>query len=100
MRRRRRNREMFYWRKQRKRRKDKEMTNKNDRAPFSVVYFKTHARVVRRNEKKFKITVDVRNHRWGKLFGYKGTFDAKYISIASPAQIPQDVLPVREEQRE
>jgi uncharacterized protein DUF4166 len=51
-------------------------------------------------EQKFKISVIVTNTTWGKLFGYEGTFEAKYIPVNSIAEIPKDVLPIREEIRE
>lgn len=48
---------------------------------------------------KFRIDVDVRNRTWGKLFGYNGTFDVKWIPIQSD-QIPAPAKPRREERRE
>ena len=51
-------------------------------------------------EQKFKISVVVTNHTWGKLFGYEGTFDAEYIPVNTIEDIPKDVLPIREEIRE
>ncbi|MCH7403506.1 DUF4166 domain-containing protein [Belliella kenyensis] len=51
-------------------------------------------------EQKFKISVVVSNKTWGKLFGYEGTFDTEYIIVNSKADIPKDVMPVREEIRE
>jgi hypothetical protein len=51
-------------------------------------------------EQKFKISVVVSNKTWGKLFGYVGTFETEYIEVNSMADIPKDVMPVREEIRE
>jgi hypothetical protein len=51
-------------------------------------------------EQKFKISVVVSNKTWGKLFGYEGTFETEYITVNSKADIPKDVMPVREEIRE
>ena len=51
-------------------------------------------------EQKFKISVVVSNKRYGKLFGYEGTFEVEYISVDSITDIPKDVLPIREEIRE
>ncbi|MDX5339379.1 MAG: DUF4166 domain-containing protein [Cyclobacteriaceae bacterium] len=51
-------------------------------------------------EQKFKISVVVSNKAWGKLFGYEGTFEAEYKTINSIADIPKDVMPLREEIRE
>lgn len=52
------------------------------------------------SDQKFKISVIVTNKIWGELFGYKGSFDVKYISVTSKNEIPQDVMPLREEKRE
>jgi hypothetical protein len=51
-------------------------------------------------KQKFKISVVVSNKTWGKLFGYEGTFETEYIAVNSIADIPKDVMPVREEVRE
>lgn len=51
-------------------------------------------------EDKFKISVTVKNKIWGKLFGYEGSFDVKYVSVNSKNDIPNDVIPKREEIRE
>ncbi|GAA4825296.1 DUF4166 domain-containing protein [Algivirga pacifica] len=51
-------------------------------------------------EGKFKISVVVSNKVWGRLFGYEGSFDVEYISVKSKRDIPQNVLPLREEIRE
>jgi hypothetical protein len=47
---------------------------------------------------RFRITVDVRNRRWGRLFGYRGTFDVEWRTIR-PGEVPASVLPVRQERR-
>ncbi len=46
---------------------------------------------------KYRIRVDVRNNRFGKLFGYEGTFDVTWVE---GGDIPKELLPVREEKRE
>ncbi len=46
---------------------------------------------------KFKIEVSVTNPRWGKLFGYKGSFDVDYLDVA---EVPARVKPLREEVRD
>ncbi|GAA4435468.1 DUF4166 domain-containing protein [Pontibacter saemangeumensis] len=51
-------------------------------------------------EERFSISVEVRNRTWGKLFHYRGTFEADYVPVPSEAAIPRDVKPVREEKRE
>ena len=51
-------------------------------------------------EQKFKISVVVSNKIWGKLFGYEGTFETEYKTINSMADIPRDVMPLKEEIRE
>jgi hypothetical protein len=48
---------------------------------------------------RFHIEVDVRNRIWGKLFGYRGWFEAEWITCA-PEDVPQHVKPLREERRE
>jgi hypothetical protein len=47
----------------------------------------------------FRIEVVVSNASWGKLFGYKGNFQVKWLSV-SPDEIPQSILPRRTERRE
>ncbi|MCU0646522.1 MAG: DUF4166 domain-containing protein [Gemmatimonadaceae bacterium] len=47
----------------------------------------------------YRIVVDVRNRRWGRLFGYRGRFDVEWRSVAE-ADVPLHVRPVREEPRE
>jgi hypothetical protein len=51
-------------------------------------------------EGRFKILVEIKNPTWGNLFRYRGTFDVEYRPVPSKADIPLDVLPVREERRE
>lgn len=46
---------------------------------------------------KYRIRVDVRNKRFGKLFGYEGSFDVAWVEGAA---MPKDLLPVRHERRE
>jgi hypothetical protein len=48
---------------------------------------------------QFRIEVNVVNETWGRLFGYKGSFQVEWLSI-EPAHIPSDVLPRRTERRE
>jgi hypothetical protein len=46
---------------------------------------------------KFCIDVNVSNKRWGRLFGYSGSFDVEWRAACS---IPPDILPLRYERRE
>lgn len=46
----------------------------------------------------FRIRVDVRNQAWGKLFGYRGSFQVEWR--ATDGQVSQHLLPVRTEERE
>ena len=48
---------------------------------------------------RFHIDVDVRNRYVGKLFGYRGSFTVTELPC-SPAEVPVDVRPIREEFRE
>lgn len=48
---------------------------------------------------KFRIEVCVNNRFWGPLFGYRGTFTVEWKSI-KPEDIPANIKPRREEQRE
>jgi hypothetical protein len=48
---------------------------------------------------RYRITVDVTNRRWGRLFGYRGTFDAAWPDV-EPGSVPAHILPVRQERRE
>ena len=47
----------------------------------------------------FRISVDVRNRVWGKLFGYRGSFVVDWLPVASDG-MPVHVLPIRQERRE
>jgi hypothetical protein len=49
--------------------------------------------------RRFRIIVDVRNRRWGRLFGYSGSFDVEWRSV-QPGDVPQAILPLRQEPRE
>lgn len=51
------------------------------------------------SDKQFYIEVNVHNDLWGPLFGYKGSFTAKWVPIAD-GKIPADLVPVRYERRE
>ena len=50
-------------------------------------------------DERFRIEVDVRNPRWGRLFGYRGSFEVEQLECA-PEAVPDRVRPRREEQRE
>lgn len=45
----------------------------------------------------FRIEVVVTNRRWGKLFGYRGSFQVEWQTLSEP---PADALPKRTERRE
>ena len=47
----------------------------------------------------FRITVNVHNRVWGKLFGYRGSFRATVRKVRV-GEIPVHILPVRQEVRE
>jgi hypothetical protein len=47
----------------------------------------------------FRITVDVHNQTWGKLFGYSGAFQVEWRQVDGSG-VPSHVLPVRTERRE
>jgi hypothetical protein len=47
----------------------------------------------------FRIEVDVRNARWGRLFGYRGRFQAEWRDVTADG-VPPHALPRREERRE
>ena len=47
----------------------------------------------------FRISVDVRNRLWGRLFGYRGRFTVEWRTVA-PGEVPAHILPVRQERRE
>ena len=49
--------------------------------------------------KKFRIEVIVSNRKWGKLFGYHGSFDVEWLPMTID-QIPVHAKPRREERRE
>ena len=48
---------------------------------------------------KFRIEVNVHNRRWGRLFGYRGSFDVEWKNIVDD-DIPVDLKPLRLESRE
>jgi uncharacterized protein DUF4166 len=50
-------------------------------------------------DQRFHIEVVVTNHAWGRLFGYRGSFDIEWRTVGGSG-IPADVLPVRCERRE
>jgi hypothetical protein len=45
----------------------------------------------------FRIVVDVRNDVWGPLFGYRGRFDVEWRAVA---EVPERILPIRQECRD
>lgn len=47
----------------------------------------------------YRIEVDVTNRKWGRLFGYRGSFTATWQRVR-PWQIPGRLRPLREERRE
>jgi hypothetical protein len=48
---------------------------------------------------RFRISVNVHNHVWGRLFGYRGTFDAEWVGVTPGAPPPESILPMRQEIR-
>jgi hypothetical protein len=48
---------------------------------------------------KFRIKVEVTNRTWGRLFGYRGSFDVTRREVKDN-EIPNHILPMREERRE
>jgi hypothetical protein len=48
---------------------------------------------------KFRIQVEVTNRTWGRLFGYRGSFDATCQKVEEDG-IPDHIRPMREERRE
>lgn len=48
---------------------------------------------------KYRIEVAVSNRVWGRLFGYRGTFDVEWRA-ARPEDVPQSAKPNRVEKRE
>ena len=51
------------------------------------------------NAQRFQISVDVRNRVWGRLFGYRGSFEVEWLKISAGA-VPRHILPLRQEGRE
>jgi len=49
--------------------------------------------------RRYRISVDVHNPVWGKLFGYRGSFEAEFFPCETK-NVPRHVRPVREERRE
>ena len=47
--------------------------------------------------KRFRIVVDVHNSRWGRLFGYRGSFDVEWRRVDD---VPEHIRPRRQERRE
>ncbi|HEX6469260.1 MAG TPA: DUF4166 domain-containing protein [Streptosporangiaceae bacterium] len=47
---------------------------------------------------RFRIRVEVTNRRFGRLFGYRGSFTARYVSVAGTG-VPASVRPRREQAR-
>lgn len=47
---------------------------------------------------RYRIEVEVKNKRWGPLFGFSGTFDVEWEDV-DPAGVPKAILPRREESR-
>jgi hypothetical protein len=45
----------------------------------------------------YRIRVDVRNERFGRLFGYEGSFEARWVEARN---VPKELLPLRHEARE
>ncbi len=50
-------------------------------------------------EGRFRIEVNVRNHVWGPLFGYRGWFDVEWRHGETSAA-PAHIFPRRTERRE
>jgi len=50
-------------------------------------------------DRKFHIQVDVGNSIWGRLFGYRGSFEAQWVNTEGSG-IPKEMLPLRCERRE
>lgn len=48
---------------------------------------------------RFRVDVRVTNRFWGPLFGYHGTYDARCVPVR-PNDMPADIRPYREQQRE
>ena len=47
----------------------------------------------------FRISVSAENPRWGRLFGYEGTFQCDWLRV-QPGEVPAEILPRRVEARE
>lgn len=47
----------------------------------------------------FRISVDVRNRTWGRLFGYHGSFTVEWLNVGKD-EVPPHVMPLRQEPRE
>ena len=47
----------------------------------------------------FRIVVDVRNPTWGRLFGYRGSFNVEWRALGA-AGVPAHILPHRQERRD
>ena len=47
----------------------------------------------------FRIVVDVRNPVWGRLFGYRGSFNVEWRKV-TPGRIPGHIVPRRQERRD
>jgi hypothetical protein len=57
-----------------------------------------YADVCECESERFRIQVEVRNPRWGRLFGYRGSFTVE--RIAEFGEVPPGIKPIREERRE
>ena len=51
------------------------------------------------DEEKFQIQVEVTNKTWGRLFGYRGSFDVTCQQVEQ-GKVPSHIKPMREERRE
>lgn len=51
------------------------------------------------DEEKFQIQVEVTNRTWGRLFGYRGSFDVTRQKVEQD-ELPNRIKPMREERRE
>ena len=47
----------------------------------------------------FRISVNVKNRTWGPLFGYRGSFNVEWRTVAA-GEVPSHILPHRQEPRE
>jgi hypothetical protein len=48
---------------------------------------------------RYRIEVEVRNRVFGRLFGYRGSFEVEWLDVA-PGAVPSRLRPVRQERRE